>query len=117
MKSHEVDITISVSCKATLPKEFLIKYKDMEDDDLSSMFYEEIFPVWFDVDTNKDEVIIANGNEETVDIYFTFDSHTTEHYRPGDWYTPDEYTYDWDERDFPIPSELLLHNTQSFEAH
>lgn len=117
MKSHEVDITITVSCKATLPKEFLIKYKDMEDDDLSSMFYEEIFPVWFDVDTNGDEVIIANRDEETVDIYFTFDSHTTEHYRPGDWYTPDEYTYDWDERDFHVPNELLLHNSQSFEAH
>lgn len=117
MKSHEVDITITVSCKATLPKEFLIKYKDMEDDDLSSMFYEEIFPVWFDVDTNGDEVIIANRDEETVDIYFTFDSHTTEHYRPGDWYTPDEYAYDWDERDFHVPTELLLHNSQSFETH
>jgi hypothetical protein len=27
------------------------------------------------------------------------------------------YTYDWDERDFHVPTELLLHNTQSFEAH
>ncbi len=114
---REVDITVEVSVKATLPKEFLIKYKDLEDDDLSSMFYEELFPVWFDVTTNDDEVIIANRDEETVDIYFTFDTYTTEHYRPGDWYTPDEYSWDWDRHDFPIPSELLIHNSQTFEAH
>ncbi len=117
MKSHEVDITITVSCKATLPKEFLVKYKDLEDDDLTSMFYEEIFPIWFDVDTNGDEVIIANRNEETIEIYFTYDSYTTEHYRPGDWYTPDEYTYDWDEHNFPIPNGLLTKMNQNFETN
>lgn len=114
---REVDITVTVTCKARLPKAFLVKYIELEDDDLTSMFYEELFPVWFDVDTNGDEIINANRNEETVDITFSFNSYTTEHYRPGDWYTPDEYSWDWDEREFDIPSELLISNSQTFEAH
>jgi hypothetical protein len=117
MRRSEVDIKVSVDLKATLPKEFIVKYKDLEEHELADMFFEELFPKWFDVQANDDLDICVNRNEETVDVSFTYDSYTTEHYSPGDWYTQDEYSYDWDEHNFPIPKELCIKMNQDFETY
>lgn len=112
--TSNVEIRVYVNCVVRLPQEFLMQNADADEFELSDVFIRTLFPEWFNVSNNDDvDVVVSDG---IADISFTFDTYTTEHYRRGDWYTPDEYSYDWEWQDFAMPKELCIKMNQEFET-
>jgi hypothetical protein len=78
-------------------------------------FFEDVFDTWFP--THGDDFIGGTAviNDGILNITAMFEGYVTEHRSMGDYYSPDESTFEGAEISHNIPKETLISIIQDFE--
>jgi hypothetical protein len=107
MRRSEVDIKVYVTVVTAIPSEFAFKYKDVDESDIESLFYEDYINIWFGQHGEDADIEIEDGK---VTITFNYETFAIGEYVPADETSNGyvEWQFTTHASDYNVPSEHLI---------